>query len=267
MKIRPFILGAITISVMSGALISFAAERTGMVKVHRLNVRVRPGQYTVVGTLARGDKVRILEEQNGWYRIALSSDAAVWVHGDFVKDGKIVSRVNLRSGPGINYNSFGVANAGQPVTVIDDKNKDWIKIAPLPDMSAWVAAEFIAVDDVSTVKPPVAGTETVPAVPTDKTEDKQVEQQVSPDTLPFINENPEAVSKDGFVLKASGSAGLTHALCRYEFGSYTPVCYLYGDTEALDKAVEKQVKIKGLLRWVKGWRLPVVKVEELTITP
>lgn len=263
MKIRPFILGAITLSVMSGALMSFAAERTGTVNAHRLNVRVRPGQYTVVGTLARGDKVRILEEQNGWYRIALSSDAAVWVHGDFVKDGKIVSRVNLRSGPGINYNSFGVANAGQSVTVIDDKNKDWIKIAPLPDMSAWVAVEYIAVDEPSAVTPPAAGT---PAVPPVK-ENKQVEQQASPDALPFINENPEAVSKDGFVLKASGSAGLTHALCRYEFGSYTPVCYLYGDTEALDKVVEKQVRIKGLQRWVKGWRLPVVKVEELTLTP
>jgi len=221
----------------------------GIVEAGRLNIRVKPGKYTVVGTLKRGDKIIILEEKNGWYRIALPADVSVWVSTGFIKDGKITSKVYLRSGPGINYSPYGFASPGQKVTILDDKRQDWLKIAPLPDMSAWVFAKFIKATKT-------ASSQTA-------SHQENIKTTGSPDQLAFIDEPPQPVTKDGYILKTASTHGITHALCRYEYGKYQPVCYLYGNNEELNKVVEKRVIIKGDQRWVKNWRLPIVKVSKI----
>ncbi len=238
------------------AVLCFAGSGTvqggsteGVVTANKLNIRVKPGKYTSVGMLKRGAKVIIHNEKNGWYRIALPSDVAVWVSARFVKDGKITGKVYLRSGPGINYNPYGFAHAGQQITILDNKRTDWLKIAPLPDMSAWVFAKYIKV------------TKTEPAKSTPYT--KEIKTTGSPDELAYVDETPQNVTRDGYILKTASTHGITHALCRYEYGKYQPVCYLYGNKTELDKVVEKRVMIKGTQRWVKNWRLPVVKISEI----
>ncbi len=143
MKIR----SAIVFSAL--AILPFCAfsAQEGEIMVQRLNIRVKPsGNSTVVGSFSKGDKISVQEVKSGWCRIALPKDSAVWVASKFIKDGKIVKSVNLRSGPGLNYGSFGIVEAGQQVNVIDNKNKDWVKIEPLASISGWVAAQYVKLD-------------------------------------------------------------------------------------------------------------------------
>ena len=133
-----------TLAIMQFGL--SAASQEGTITVQRLNIRVKPGNSAVVGAFKKGDKITVQEVKNGWCRIALPKDASVWVASKFVKDGKVIKSVNLRSGPGLNYGSFGIVEVGQTVTILDNKNKDWLKIEPLPNISGWVAAQHVKLE-------------------------------------------------------------------------------------------------------------------------
>ncbi len=53
----------------------------------RLNVRAGPGpEHPVVGKLAQGEQVRVLEELNGWKRIRPDAGGLEgWVAGEYVR--------------------------------------------------------------------------------------------------------------------------------------------------------------------------------------
>ena len=53
----------------------------------RLNVRAGPGaEHAVVGKLARGEQVRVLEESSGWKRIRPDAGGLEgWVAGEFLQ--------------------------------------------------------------------------------------------------------------------------------------------------------------------------------------
>lgn len=289
------------------------AGKVGTVNCYRLNVRVKPGNHTVVGTLKRGDKVHILEEKDGWYRISIQEDSQVWVSERFVKDGKLVSDVNLRSGPGINFRAYGIAKGNQPVQVIDKSKKDWLRIKPLSDMSAWVSKTLITIDggstDTAAAVAAVDKTAKEVAAQSDKTTkpvkadpkspvkdlpqelpgntsagnkaaekdkaatEKPATKPVKPiaaksdkeDPLPFIDEPAEEVQKEGLLLSlTNGAVMVTHAICVKESnGTYRTLGFLYGDANKMNSLLEKKVRLKGSQRWVKGWKFPVIKVNEI----
>jgi len=327
-----------------------ASAKTGTVNCSRLLIRVSPKpNANVVDTLKRGDHLTVLEEKEGFYRITLTDSSAVWVSERFIKDGKLIKDVNLRSGPGVSYRSFGIAKGGQTIQILERK-KEWIRIKPLNEMCGWVNKQYVKLDQPGTVPTAPATTtntattpdktakptEKTPAKPVEKapetTEEKPVEKPVAkpvekpvekpiekpvakpvekpvektvektekaeketddekpqlpqkpeadeppaqktPDAavgekdqepLPFIPEKAEEVKREGVLLGLNNGAILvTHALCIKESnGNYRAQAYLYGDANKLSEKVEKKVRIKGVLRWVKGWKVPVIKVTDI----
>ncbi|MDD3118556.1 MAG: SH3 domain-containing protein [Victivallales bacterium] len=275
-----------------------AAPQEGTITAHRLNIRVKPGNSTVIGSLQRGEKVLIQEVKNGWCRIAVPDKAPVWVAAKFIKDGKVLKNVNLRSGPGLRYRSYGVAKAGQPVKIIDDKNKDWLRIEPITSLSGWIAVQFVKLDQAAdspatpTEKLPPGGKEILKKIadtptpaPADKVSppaDRKVKAPLveRPKTvmlpeenteelekeLPFIDEPAVEDSFEGILVTLNpGSKVVSHAISVYDNGQYKPLCYLYSHRDELNKYVDQRVKITGRKRWIKSWKIPVVKV--LSITP
>ncbi|WP_010651013.1 N-acetylmuramoyl-L-alanine amidase [Oceanobacillus massiliensis] len=61
------------------------------------------------------------------------------------------SNLNIRSGPGTEYESIGSADTGQSYTVVQQMD-DWVEIE-LPEGTGWVSAEFISVSEDSTAEP------------------------------------------------------------------------------------------------------------------
>jgi len=348
------LLAGISICPLTDALAQNSpSAKTGTVNCSRLLVRVKPQTNSnTVATMKRGDRVTVLEEKNGYYRTALTSNAAVWLSERFIsKDGRLLKDVNLRSGPGVSYRSFGLAKGGQTVQILERK-KEWVRIKPLSEMFGWVSKQYVQLDQSgtasaaatsaeATAKPPVKKVEKTaektvkaepPAVP-DKAAEKTPEKVVPPtkpveketapaaekapkteseqpaekeadtpektpekavektaeedipqknasdpaansgdkdqDPLPFIPEKPEEVVREGVLLSLNNGAILvTHALCVKESnGNYRAQAYLYGNGNELAAMLEKKVRIKGLLRWVKGWKIPVIKVSKIEELP
>lgn len=117
-----------------------------------LNVRKGPGtNYDPIGQLHQGGKVSVVAKNGDWYKIKIGSDYG-YVNKDFIKivgwleengpegssssdvsyeaTGEVInvqSFLNVRKGPGTDYNSIGQLHQGDKVSIIA-KNGTWYKI-------------------------------------------------------------------------------------------------------------------------------------------
>lgn len=102
------------------------AKITGFVTASELNIRKDAGtNYDSVGQYKKGDKVSIVETKNGWGR----TDKG-WISLDYVyqtgKTGKNPAKgivtgngLNIRSGPGTNYDAVGSYDEGARVNILE----------------------------------------------------------------------------------------------------------------------------------------------------
>ncbi len=117
---------------------------TGTVKVSgSLNVRKGPGtNYTAIGKLYNGDKVTVTGSSGSWYAISFSGSTGYVSSAYIVKDSDsqetpggeedsegyvLASALNVRSGPGTNYNILGKLYSGDLVEIVGSTN-GWYKI-------------------------------------------------------------------------------------------------------------------------------------------
>ncbi len=126
------------------------------VKVEALNVRGLPSlSGEVIAKLHKGEPVTITEEitlakvRQGeparWARISLPTNTAVWVNAHLVDaNTKTVSakKLNVRGGPGENYNVIGHLDKGTVVKELG-KKQDWLQIEPPANASGFVSADFL----------------------------------------------------------------------------------------------------------------------------
>ena len=153
------------------------------VKQNNVNVRGQADiNSDVVIRLKKGDRVNILEEitlkkpkpdqPDKWARIALPSQASVWVNSSFIDPATktvVPNKLNLRSGPGENYSILGRILKGTVVKEIETK-EPWIKIEAPAEAYAFVAAHLLAKESAATppvlaaTEPPKLTPETPPVV-------------------------------------------------------------------------------------------------------
>ena len=150
---------------------SGGSHPTLWVTVSNANVRSGPGLgYSRYGTLDRGTKLYLLERQGGWLRCktpggsgwlsdtVVTSDASVGrrLSGDapdppkaFI-DGEVV---NLRKGPGVNYDLVARVLDGQTVWVLDRK-PNWAKVKVNNGAVGWVARDYLKPPNNAASMPP-----------------------------------------------------------------------------------------------------------------
>lgn len=134
---------------------------TGVVTGDGVNVRKGPGtSYGVIGSVNKGQSVRIWKEENGWTMI----DNDKWISSQYVQTGEasapaasapaatpepakeimgtIVGHgVRVRKGPGTTYDVIGTVNDGQSVRVWTE-SRGWYMI----DTDKWVFAQYVRVN-------------------------------------------------------------------------------------------------------------------------
>lgn len=158
-------------------------QATAYVSVYQLNVRGGPGlTYNIIGTLWRGDSRPLIgrSADGSWLQIRVSSpyptfaEPTGWVLARYVwssvpvfqlpvTDGGnpppgnkpvgdvTVSRLNVRSGPGFEYNVVNWLTWGAQVNLLGRNNAgDWLKVEwggypgqGLPNYTGWVMARYI----------------------------------------------------------------------------------------------------------------------------
>jgi len=270
----------------------------GTVTANTLNVRVKPStSYAVVAKLKKDDKVFVINRKKDWYEISAPDGTKVFVSASFIKDGKIIKTVNLRSGPSVAFSAFRTAQPDEKIKIIDDKsNPDWIQIEPENPVTAWVSAKYIyitpeniielekqmkeaeapaevisdaitesSIEDITGIKVN-DDAETVKPVQQREEVIKPVESaEKSDEPLPFTDSVPKHVSIAGIMVRCKDEKGyVEYALASRVNGKLFPLCYLHADkSKNIGKFLGQRVVASGMQRWVKNWERPVVEVQEV----
>jgi len=127
---------------------------TGTVIVNKLNVRVKPNvKYTRISSLKKGDKVTIIRIEKDWVEIIAPKSSIVWVSKKFITGNMTNQKIKLRSGPGIAFSSYSILPGNEKIIVLDNTQKDWVRIQPPPTLTAWTAVKYIKIDEVKVINP------------------------------------------------------------------------------------------------------------------
>lgn len=158
-------------------------QATAYVTSYRLNVRGGPGlTYNIIGTLWRGDSSPVIgrSADSSWLQIRVSSpyptfaEPTGWVFARYVRssvpvhtlpvtDGGtpppgnkpvgdvVVSRLNVRSGPGFEYNVVNWLTWGTQANLLGRNSAaNWLKVEwggypgmGLPNYTGWVMARYV----------------------------------------------------------------------------------------------------------------------------
>ena len=129
----------------------------GVITAQSLNVREGPStDYASIGYLHNGDRVTVIGESNGWYKINYGGREA-WISGKYVEKStgttnpppqqtgtfEVVvsaSTLNVRTGPSTDYSKIGTLSNGARVTVLEEKN-GWYKIN-YNGQEGWISASY-----------------------------------------------------------------------------------------------------------------------------
>lgn len=161
---------------------------TGTLKA-RVNVRSGPGTgYDSLGLLDSGQTVQIFakDKTGTWYQIAFSpsSSGTGWVAAQYVDTGgqavptftpqvsasgptgTVSQRLKVRTGPGSNYDSLGILEAGTVVSLMGkNATGSWLQIQyPVGTTGrGWVSVEYVRVE--STTGLPILNAAGTPVTP------------------------------------------------------------------------------------------------------
>ena len=86
-----------------------------------VNIRKGPSKNFDVHIVAKkGDTFRLVDTK-GWTPF-IHDNCVMWISNSYVSDGKITgSRVNIRKGPGVKYNTVGTLKRGDELDIISTK--------------------------------------------------------------------------------------------------------------------------------------------------
>jgi cell wall-associated NlpC family hydrolase len=149
----------------SGPVPAAIPEIAGMTTDDNINMRTGPGTtFRITAQLPAGTELQVLGQQAGWYHVATAWDTNGWVAADYLKivpdepaassgpqperigsAGVIDGPLNLRSGPGTNYPSYGMLAQDTMLDVLALQG-DWYKVRSPRDTIGWVAATSVALD-------------------------------------------------------------------------------------------------------------------------
>jgi N-acetylmuramoyl-L-alanine amidase len=162
----------ITVSVSSTSQTSTQSTKTGVVNASVLNVRETASTNAALVTqLDEGTQVTILSSSDGWYKISFSSKTG-WASAEYITiketslgTGVVTgSTVNVRSGPGTDYEVLTTVQESEKITVAS-RSGEWYKITTSGGITGWMLSEYVTLGGTSTSRGAADATrEITPAV-------------------------------------------------------------------------------------------------------
>lgn len=258
MKLLLLLLGVASIGV---------AETNDVVKVRvtgdRVSLRALPStDGELLDRAMRGEEMIYFEATNGWAAVQAPDSLNFWVSGEFIQNGIVQpEKLNVRSGPSLNYNVVVVVKKGDSLSVRGEFN-DWLKIAPPEGSRVWISADFV--EKIEPPKPePVVEPEPEP-------EPEPVVEEPEEELQPLILEL-DKTKKQGVYSEIPGvlrraNPGLYKLV--YIVGDIEePVCLVRGSERQMERLLNRSVLIKGKKYWAKGVDLPVIQPDKIHLDP
>jgi hypothetical protein len=275
---KRFILMLATASVVSTAVAK--TNETSVVQTNnvqkvvvtgdRVSLRAEPSlNGDLLDRAMRGDELVYCSETNGWVGVQAPKTLDVWVLGEFIQDLVVLpEKLNVRSGPNLNYPVVAAVTKGDKVEVRDEFN-GWVKIVPPESCMVWISADYIKRIDLPVEEPKPEEMVQAP--------EEQPEPEVKPEPE---EETPEEEELPALLLELDGSrmqqemVTVYGVLRRANPGLYQlvliegeweePVCLIRGNEDQkqeLENLLNRSLRIKGRRYWLKSTYLPLIQPE------
>lgn len=173
-------------ALLAAASTMLSAQTPVRVTADNVNLRAKALLTSEVVVQARYDeRLSAFEIGEEWVEVAAPAAADLWVTKSFVQAPANTigaNRVNVRAGPGINYNVVCTLALGDVVEPRGEEIQDWLKIAPPASARLWISREYVEI--LSGDAPAVAAAEPAestadvvePPAKTDSDEPKKAEK-------------------------------------------------------------------------------------------
>lgn len=273
---RRMLLGVVAGLALLGSAFELLGARV-VSTADRVNLRARPASTAeVAGQAAAGEEFEALGDEGEWVQVRVPDRLSLWVFAEFVRDGVVIpDKLNVRAGPGINFNVVGFFMHGEKVAA-RGKTGDWMEVAPPSNAVLWVSREFLRdVAEPTAPATPPAPPPAPPAPPSGAEAAVAVAPVPPPPPPPpppapplpvAADPAPEAV--DGVLVQREGVLQRTSlfdlrrqsdfCLTDRVRGRPATVCYIRGNTEQLTSFIGRRLRIQGTAYWLPGSHSPVV---------
>ncbi|MGD9611696.1 MAG: SH3 domain-containing protein [Kiritimatiellia bacterium] len=135
-------LGAATAAALSG-------QTPVRVTADHVNLRAKALLTSeVVAQAAYDERLAAYGIGEEWVEVAAPAKADLWVAKTFVQAPAYTvgaNRVNVRAGPGINYNVVCTLELGETVAPRGEEVAEWLKIAPPASARLWISREYVEI--------------------------------------------------------------------------------------------------------------------------
>ena len=137
-------LKALLFAAFCGTGLIATAGSEGTVTADLLNVRLKPElKSVVVAKLPHGTKVDILGTVGDFYEISAPDRTPVYVSAVYLRDGKVLSPVKMRTAMDRHAAAYGLLPAGTKVKVLLETPLGWAKIEPPASLKVYTAKNYV----------------------------------------------------------------------------------------------------------------------------
>ena len=136
-------------ALLAAASTILSAQTPVRITADNVNLRAKALLTSEVVAQARYDeRLSAYEIGEEWVEVAAPAAADLWVTKSFVQmpaNTIGANRVNVRAGPGINYNVVCTLALGDVVEPRGEEVAEWLKIAPPASARLWVSREYVEI--------------------------------------------------------------------------------------------------------------------------
>ena len=136
-------------ALLAAASTLLSAQTPVRVTADNVNLRAKALLTSEVVAQARYDeRLSAFEIGEEWVEVAAPAAADLWVTKSFVQmpaNTIGANRVNVRAGPGINYNVVCTLALGDVVEPRGEEVAEWLKIAPPASARLWISREYVEI--------------------------------------------------------------------------------------------------------------------------
>lgn len=253
----------------------------------RVNVRALPKMNAEVVCQVEFGQTLEFKSLGGtnWVEIVPPSSVSFWVHQDYLQGDTVVSsKLNVRSGAGINYSVVGRLKRHDQV-IRKGNFSEWVEIAPPAESSLWISRSLVKFPEVQAQAEPVFEEEPLEEAVVATVEVRP--QALQKDTKPLLKPKaavapppaPEhldliplpgqgrVVKREGYLrgYLLKGSAPSRFSLEDNTSGAKRTICYLDETDPRLKEFRGKNVIIQGREYWVQGEERPVLVPQAIVL--
>ena len=271
-----------------------ASGVTGKITATSLNLRIQPTlKASVAGKIKNGQEITITGRKGSWLEIIAPESVKVYISEAYISGGKVITDIAMYAGMSVKAPKLGIITKGTEVKSLNERKWGWIRIAPPANLKVYAAATYVdydkeAVDKLVSAAAEVKKAEAKQKVKAEvKAEAKQevkaeikpvakpaaVSREIRPDdprvqalkayNIDVLKAKPETVTLQGVMLRIPDSRNIA---TNFALGSVKGqnLGFICVEAEGMvSPFLDQQVKITGRKFQVKGWKAPIIWLDEI----